>query len=419
MNKDKNKIETIADIENKKKNRIIIIVLGMLIGSVVLSFGYSIYTFLSTTKKAKIGYEQEKPVLEENIVEKDWKTYTEMKIKEQKHRIEEFESRLNNLEENQRKTIEILESLKENVDNLKKDLKEGIRKREINKWKNRTPASYINKNNDIPPPNINYLKSKNSKKEDKFIQSVKSGNVKLANREIIKFTPKNKSKKETKKKVELKIPVGFVKGVLLSGSDFPTMQYGRDNPYPVYISVEDKVFLSNNRRLNLKNCLIIGSGWGEVSSERAYILLSKISCITKDRRLIEKSVQGWIMDDDGKTGLRGRLVTKQGAYLARSIIAGFLSGISKILSTSATTVQISPIGTTSTINPKDAFKVGMYSGMGSAAERLAKFYEKMAEQIFPVIEVNGGRRVVIAFKGGNDISPDKAKLELNPLKGGK
>lgn len=133
--------------------------------------------------------------------------------------------------------------------------------------------------------------------------------------------------------------------------------------------------------------------------------------------MLEAQIHGWVMDDDGKVGLRGRLVTKQGAYLGRSVIAGFLSGISRILSASATTVQISPIGTTSTVSPSDALKVGMYSGIGNAAERLAKFYEKMAEEIFPVIEVNGGRRVVLAFDTNGIIRLTEKKLELNPLEG--
>ena len=224
---------------------------------------------------------------------------------------------------------------------------------------------------------------------------------------IREFKPEEKkvSKKEEKEKEEksIYVPVGFVKGVLLSGLDAPTLLYGRDNPHPVLILILDKQILANNRKLNLKGCFALGSGFGELSSERAYINLSKISCISKSGKIYERKVHGVVVDDDGKVGLKGRVVSRFGAVLAKQFMAGILEGIARILQASYTTIQISPIGTTSTLKPEDATKVAIASGFGSAARRLADFYMQLAKEYFPVIEVQAGRKLTLLFYGGDKL----------------
>jgi hemoglobin-like flavoprotein len=47
---------------------------------------------------------------------------------------------------------------------------------------------------------------------------------------------------------------------------------------------------------------------------------------------------------------------------------------------------------------------GMGSGVGSAFKTLADFYIDMAKDLYPVIEVKGGREVQILVKGGKQIT---------------
>jgi conjugal transfer pilus assembly protein TraB len=108
-----------------------------------------------------------------------------------------------------------------------------------------------------------------------------------------------------------------------------------------------------------------------------------------------------VVDADGKTGLKGRVVSKFGSVLAKQFMAGLLEGIGNILRASSTTIQISPVGTLESIQPEDVTKVALATGVSSAARRLAEFYVQLAKEYFPVIEVQAGRKVSVLFYGGH------------------
>lgn len=189
------------------------------------------------------------------------------------------------------------------------------------------------------------------------------------------------------------------KVVLLGGMDAPTMARAKSNPLPVLMKVTDPSFLPNDWRENIQGCFFLGEGYGDLSSERAYIRVTTLSCVTKDGYHIDTPFKGAVYGEDGKVGLRGRVVTKQGALLARSIVAGFLKGVSDAFKQSNTIVSVTPNGSTSTINPSKAFQTGAYAGASEATNKLAEFYLKMADQIAPVIEISAGRRVdVVALE---------------------
>src|SRR5579884_1172578 len=124
------------------------------------------------------------------------------------------------------------------------------------------------------------------------------------------------------------VPSGsFVKGVLLSGLDAPTGVQSKTNPYPVLIRLSEPANLPNLRRLDVKECFATGGGYGDLASERAYIRLETISCVLNSGRVIDTQVKGYVAGEDGKVGLRGRLVSKQGQFLSRALLAGFASGL--------------------------------------------------------------------------------------------
>ena len=203
------------------------------------------------------------------------------------------------------------------------------------------------------------------------------------------------SKKEERKIV---IPKGsFVKAVLLSGLDAPAGGKALSNPHPVLLKITDEAVLPNFWKADIKDCFLIGSGYGDLSSERAYIRIETLSCVKKNGEAIEKKVQGFVAGEDGKEGLRGRVVTRQGQILARALIAGFLEGISKAFAQANTNVIVSPQGSLTSVKPSQVFSVGIAGGLSEAAKKLADFYMKLATQMFPVIEINAGRRVDVVF----------------------
>jgi len=209
----------------------------------------------------------------------------------------------------------------------------------------------------------------------------------------------NQKQKESKKKtVKNTIPAGsFVRAVLLSGLDAPTSGNAIRSPHPVLFKLLNKAILPNRWKINIKDCFIIGSGYGDLSSERAYIRLERLSCTKNDGSIISKSVEGYVSGEDGKNGLKGRVVSKQGQLLARTLVAGFLQGVSQAFSYSQQSLLIPPQGAVQTVNPNQALQYAGINGISEAAKKLADFYMNLVNKTFPVIEILPGRKVDIVF----------------------
>ncbi len=201
------------------------------------------------------------------------------------------------------------------------------------------------------------------------------------------------------------IPSGsFVQGQLLSGLDAPTGGYSQSNPHPVLIRINDLAILPGRQRMDIKECFVVGAGYGDLASERAYVRTESLSCVKKDRSTIDVPVKGYVVGEDGKVGLRGRVVSKQGQLLARSLLAGFASGMSDAFKPITPTYYISAddkqAGKMVFPEARDVLQAGAFGGMSKALDRLAHFYIDMAKQVFPIIEIDAGRNVeVVVLKG--------------------
>jgi conjugal transfer pilus assembly protein TraB len=221
---------------------------------------------------------------------------------------------------------------------------------------------------------------------------------------------KEEKKEEAKKeesKVNVWMPTGsFMPGVLLSGLDAPTGGQSQTNPHPVLIRIEDQATLPNRFREDIKECFIVGAGYGDISSERAYIRTETLSCVMKNGRTLDHPIKGFIAGEDGKNGMRGRLVSKEGQIIAKALLAGFASGVGSAFQASTVTQSISPLGTTQTVDPNKALQAGAYSGVASSMNMLAAHYIKLAEQTFPIIEVDAGRKIDVVITKGFEINLD-------------
>lgn len=196
------------------------------------------------------------------------------------------------------------------------------------------------------------------------------------------------------------LPVSFTRGVLLGGLDAPTGGQSQSNPHPVLIRLSDNAVLPNKFRGEYRECFVIAAGYGDIGSERAYLRTENLSCVRDDGSTLEVKIQGSVYGEDGKVGMRGRLVTKQGQMLANALLAGIASGIGQGLSTSSTTYSTSALGTIANASGNDAYRTGVGSGVGRALDRLAQYYIKLAEQTFPVVEIDAGREVDVVITKG-------------------
>ena len=201
------------------------------------------------------------------------------------------------------------------------------------------------------------------------------------------------------------IPAGtFMKAVLLSGVDAPTGGQAQQNPHPVIIEAMNLASLPNKFRADYKNCRITGNAVGDLSSERAYIRLDRMACVSNDGGAIEINIKGYVADASGKAGVRGRLVSKQGQVLANAMLAGVVSGIGTGIQESATTSSVSALGSTSNVKDGKEFQAGIGKGVGDAMNQLARYYITLAEKMFPVIEIDAGLPVEIVVTRGVSVS---------------
>lgn len=196
------------------------------------------------------------------------------------------------------------------------------------------------------------------------------------------------------------IPISFTRAVLLGGLDAPTGGQSQSNPHPVLLRLDDNAILPNRFRAQVRECFVIGAGYGDISSERAYIRTERLACVRNDGTALEVKIKGSIFDETGKVGVKGRLVTKQGQVLANALVAGVISGIGQGFQNQYTTLTTSPFGQYATTDPSHAFEAGISGGVGRAMDRLAQYYISLAEKTFPVIEVDAGRSVDVVLTEG-------------------
>ncbi len=195
-----------------------------------------------------------------------------------------------------------------------------------------------------------------------------------------------------------KISAGsFVKAVLLNGLDAPSGTKGKGSPYPVIARITDLAQLPNRFRADIRECFAIGEAYGELSSERTMVRVNYLSCNAKNGASVESAVNGYVVGEDGKLGLAGTVVTKQGALLERSMIAGFLQGVSQAFAQSSSIVNIQPTGNTTTIDPTKVAQAGIGGGFAKATDELSRFFIENAKEMFPVVEVSAGRKIEIVF----------------------
>ncbi len=222
----------------------------------------------------------------------------------------------------------------------------------------------------------------------------------------------NESRNDAKKKDGMKIylPPSFMEGTLLSGMYAPANSGGKGEPLPGLIRIKNLAILPNSVKADLKGCFVIVEAQGSLFDERAHVRLDTLSCLAKNgESVIDQRVKGYVVDEDGFVGLRGTVVSKMGAAVARSLFAGFVAGFGDAVAQSTTITSISPLGTTQTFNTDEAAKAGAGKGLSQAGHDLQKFLLDLGKQAIPAIEVGAMRSVTVVISEGVDLEIKEKK----------
>lgn len=199
-----------------------------------------------------------------------------------------------------------------------------------------------------------------------------------------------------KKADDLLLTGTFAKATLLNGVEAPTGGQANGNPMPILMELTDAAVLPNRYRSDLKRCFVTATATGDLSSERVLVRLDRLSCITDSADTIDVKLTGYVTGEDGKTGLKARVVTRSGQAIANALLVGTLSGLGEAVSLAAQDSSTNFAGTvTNSVN--NPWRAGIGAGMEDALDRIADYYLKLADKIFPVLEVDAGRTVDIVI----------------------
>lgn len=206
--------------------------------------------------------------------------------------------------------------------------------------------------------------------------------------------------------VENTVPAGsHVQAVLTSAVAASTATNSPNDPQPVTLRLMGDGNLPRGWKSSLKDAVLVGACYGDLSSERVLCRLTTLSMVESNGEVIEKDVEGWVVGEDGRYGIRGHVVDRAGIAARESFISGVLSGIAGFFQaqTTSSVFPVSPFGQTSALKGREMLTAGAANGVGKALDRLSEFYIKRAESMSPVLLVNAGRVVDVVFKKGLDL----------------
>ena len=196
------------------------------------------------------------------------------------------------------------------------------------------------------------------------------------------------------------VPAGsFVQTVMLGGLDASASVTASSDPRPAILRVTEKGSLPGKTTSPLIGCRLIGAAFGDISSERAYLRLERLSCL-HDGVFHDFQVTGYATGPDGKDGIRGRVVLRDAAMAFRAFAGGFLGGLGKSIANKSTVNSVSADGAVATIDHGMAFQYAGSQGVTDAMDLMARYYMKRAEQYQPVIEIAAGTAVDVVFTHG-------------------
>lgn len=200
------------------------------------------------------------------------------------------------------------------------------------------------------------------------------------------------------------IPAGSIlSGVLLTGVDAPTGMQSKRDPIPALMRVKHDAILPNRFRSDVKECFVVFGATGDLSTERALMRAETLSCIRRDGGVIEVVLDAYALGDDGKAGIRGRLVSRNGSLVAKAAFASFAEALSQIFRPVAIQgLNTSPGQRTDFQAPdaSEALEASGYAGFGGAMRRLSEYFVDLADEIVPFIEIDAARQVeAVLLKG--------------------
>lgn len=208
-------------------------------------------------------------------------------------------------------------------------------------------------------------------------------------------------------------PNAYVKAKVLVGVDATVGVKAQNDPKPVEFRIIGPAYSASHdgKRLetDVKGCVVNGAAYGELSSEKIFVKLQKMTCPDGPGRVAVANVEGYLAFQ-GKAGIRGRVVSREGDLVTQALLAGIAGGFGRGFSANANS-QFRTVGIGSVDNTLSAQQIltgGLGQGLATAAETVSDYLIERAEQYQPVIEMPTGVEVELVFINGATIRRSKS-----------
>ena len=202
-------------------------------------------------------------------------------------------------------------------------------------------------------------------------------------------------------------PNSIATAKVVVGVDATTNTKSQTDPLPVVLRITGparSVYADGKLlKTNLVGCMVNGAAMADLSSEKVYVKLQRMTCPQPGGRVAVSEVKGFIAFG-GKTGVRGRVVSRSGNLVTQAFIAGALGGFGRGFSANSQSFLTAPSvnvnGQRSTLSPTDIAQGGLGQGVAQSADMVSKYLIERAEQYQPVVEMPTGLDVEVVFLDG-------------------
>ena len=378
----------------------------VLIGSFVLIVFLGLWLSDSSAQKLAPGKSEVKEMMEKN-----YNINSQSAVSDQEHWILKSEQKFSQLMMENKELQGQLAQLENKLRDLEKEQQSPAAKSVVDQVSVQQAA--------IEVPGLNAPLPAAANTSSSFGQMMGIGSERPAeSRGIVQVTVAGDERFKSNKNTQNFLPAGaFAKAVLLSGLDAPTGGLAQTNPMPILMQLQDHGQLPNFFNSNIKSCHVIGAAYGDISAERAMIRLETLSCVLEaedetDPKVIEVPIKGFVTGEDGKNGLRGKVVSKQGALIARAAMAGVFAGMGSSIVSQYQQISTNALGSVQSLDPKKTSEAGLYTGAANALEKIANFYIARANETYPIIEVAAGRSGEIILTSGTRLDQEAPMGEV-------
>ena len=221
------------------------------------------------------------------------------------------------------------------------------------------------------------------------------------------------------KKVREWLPAGsHARAVVLAGVDASAGISSQGDPRPVLLRITGPAWTAAADgaalSVDIEGCTVTGAAHGDLSSEKVYARLRTMTCAGDEPGTVTETEVAGFVANVGKAGVRGPVVSREGALVGKAFLAGVFSGVGQGFASAYSPQAVATGGGSAAVantGLEEIGRAGLGGGAATAGGKVADYLIRRAEQYQPVIQLRAGTPVSVVFiegarlGGGRDFGP--------------